>query len=94
MHPVATPRQQFEAGSRARLVFGFGQDAPAAGDDRVRGEDKRAGIPRDYCLRLFPREANRMRGRQLTAVGSLINVGRIDAVGHEAHLAQQFEAAR
>ncbi len=35
-----------------------------------------------------------MRGRQLTAVGGLVNVGRIDAVGHEAHLAQQFEAAR
>ena len=29
-----------------------------------------------------------MRGRQLTAAGGLVNIGRIDAVGHEAHLAQ------
>ena len=32
---MATPRKQFEAGARARLVFGFRQDPPAACDDGV-----------------------------------------------------------
>jgi hypothetical protein len=40
------------------------------------------------------REAHRMCRRQLTAAGGLVNVGRIDAVGHKANLAQQFQAAR
>lgn len=35
-----------------------------------------------------------MCGRQLTTVGGLVNIGRIDAVGHEVYLAQQFQAAR
>jgi hypothetical protein len=51
-------------------------------------------MARNYRLRLFRREAHCMFRRQLAATGDLVNVGRIDAIGHEAHLAQQFEAAR
>ncbi len=51
-------------------------------------------MARDYRLGLCLRETHRMRRRQLTAAGGLVNIGRIYAVGHEAHLAQQFEAAR
>ena len=51
-------------------------------------------MARDYRLRLFLREAHRMCRRQLTAARGLVNSGRIDAVRHKAHLAQQFEAAR
>lgn len=94
MNPVAATRQKFEAGPRARLVFGFWQDTPAAGDHRIGRQDIGAGMARDYRLRLFLRKAHRVTRRQLAAAGGLVYVGGIDMVGHKADLAQQLEAAR
>ncbi len=42
---MAPAGQQIEAGSRGRLILGFGQDAPADRDDGVGGENQRAGMP-------------------------------------------------
>jgi len=47
-------------------------------------------MARDYRPRLFLRETHSVCGRQLAAAGGLVDVGRIDAVGHQAHLAQQL----
>jgi hypothetical protein len=82
MNPVAPPRKKFETGPGARLVLGFREDAPAAGDDGVGGQDIGAGVTRDYRLRLFLRKAHRVGRRQLGAAGGLVNIGGIDAVGH------------
>jgi hypothetical protein len=80
MHPMPPPGQQLEAGPRARLVFGLGQNPPAAGDDRIGGQDKGAGMALDHHASLLLRETHCMRRRQLARQRRLIDMGGIDAV--------------
>ena len=94
MDAVAAPGQQFETAARARFVDRFGLDAPTAGDDRVGGENVGPGMARHYGAQLFFGEAQCVRRRLLVSTGRLVDLGRIDPVGFDPDLPQQFEPAR
>ena len=85
--PVTPARQQFEAGAGGRLVLGFRQDAAPAGDDRIGGENKGAGVPRRDGPRLGLGQPHDMRRRQLAALRGFVDIGRVDPIRHDADLA-------
>ena len=94
INPMAAARQQGEAGPRGGLVLGLRQDAAAAGDDGVGGENERVRMTRPHGARLCFREAHDMIGRQFAGARRLVDIGRLDMIRDNADLAQQFEAAR
>jgi hypothetical protein len=94
MDAVATPGQQLEAHPRAGRVFGFGQDATAARDYRVGGEDICYGMTGDDNSRFLRRKAHGVSRRQLPGARGFVDIGGIDAIGDEADLSQELEAAR
>ncbi len=94
MDAVAPPGQQFETAARARFVHRLRLDAPTAGDDCVGGEDVVAGVARHYGAQLFFGEAQCVRRRLLVSTRRFVDFGRIDPVGLDPDLPQQFEPAR
>src|SRR5271170_5688750 len=74
MDTMSSPGQQFETAARARFVHRLGEDATAAGDDRVGGEDVVAGMARHYRAQLLLGETQCMSSRLLLAVGRLVDL--------------------
>ena len=70
------------------------EDAPAAGDHGVGRQDKGAGMALPHRLGLGAGQAQDMGSRQFARQRRLVDLGRVDAIGDDADLAQQFEAAR
>jgi hypothetical protein len=91
---VAAPRQQREAGPGARSVLSLGQDAPAAGDRGVGSQNKDAGMAWLHRARLRLRQPHDMGGRHFARRRRLVEIGRVDAVGNDPDLPQQFKPAR
>ena len=88
-----------EAGGRLLDQLGLGQDAAADGDHRVGGEDERAGQLRIVLGEIHRRGELLLRqaageiARQLVLLRRLVDRRRHDAVGLNADLAEQCEAA-
>jgi hypothetical protein len=91
---MAAPGQQLKAKSRSSRLRGFRQDAAAASDDCVGGQNISVGMPRHHGPRLFLREAHRMSRRQLTGPRHFVDIGGIDPVGLQPDLPKQSEPAR
>jgi len=89
--PMPATRQQLQAPARRRRIDGFWQNAPATGDYGVGGENVGAGMAGHHRPGLLLGEPYGMDRRQLIGVRGFIDVGRIDAVGLQPDLAEQFE---
>ena len=84
-------RQQLQAPARRRRIDRFRQNATAAGDHGVGGENVGAGMAEHNRPSLLLGEAHGVDRRQLIGVRGFIDVGRVDTVGLQPDLAEQFE---
>jgi len=93
MDAMTAPGQQLQTRPGGGRVGRLWQDPAAAGDDRVGGQDKGAGMAGHHRPRLFLGEAHGVRGRQLARLHNLVDIGGVDPVGLDPDLTKQVEPA-
>jgi hypothetical protein len=80
--------------TRLGLRFRLGQDAPAAGDHRIRRQNEAAGMARRDNDGFFGRQTQGVLIRQFAFQGSLVDVGGVDQPGFDADLPEKIEPTR
>jgi hypothetical protein len=89
---VTPAGQQFEASSRLGFCIRLGQDAAAASDDGIRGQQEAAGMPDCHRGSLLGSEPCGMLGGKLVAERCFVQICGVDAGRFDTDLAQQVES--